>query len=79
MRRVTIGVLFLAMLAMPVYAQRGGGQGAQQPTPEEIQQKKEAEAIDQQYKSTLRRMNQDVTPVRTDPWANMRAPSDGKR
>jgi hypothetical protein len=73
-----MGVLFLAMLATPVHAQQGG-QGARQPTPEEIQQKKEAEAIDQQYKSTLRRMNQDVTPVRTDPWANMRGPSEGKR
>ena len=76
MRRVTIGVVLLAVLATPVYAQRGG----RPDTPEEIQKKKENEALDQQYKSALKRMKQDdATPVRNDPWANMRTPTDGKR
>jgi len=79
MRRVTIGVMLLALLAIPVSAQQ---KGARQDTPEEILKKKETEAVDKQYNSTLKRMKQDdATPVRTDPWANMRAPaaSDGKR
>jgi hypothetical protein len=78
MRRITIGVVLLAVLATPVFAQNRG----RQETPEEIQKKKEAETVDQQYKSTLKRMKQDdATPVRADPWANMRAPgsNDGKR
>ncbi len=84
MRRVTIGVILLAMLAVPASAQRGGGGGGggRQETPEEILKKKEAEALDKQYDSTLKRMKQDgATPVPTDPWANMRAPAanDGKR
>lgn len=76
MRRVTVAIVLLAILTTPVYAQ---GRGRQE-TPEEIQKKKEAEAVDQQYKSTLKRTNKDKSaPVRTDPWANMRAPNDGKR
>ncbi len=79
MRRVTIGVMLLALLAAPVSAQQKGGREV---TPEEILKKKEAEAVDKQYDSTLKRLNQnDATPVRTDPWANMRAPAtrEGKR
>ncbi len=81
MRRVTIGVILLALLAVPASAQRGGG-GGRQDTAEEILKKKEAESVDKQYDSTLKRMKQDeATPVRTDPWANMRAPAtnNGKR
>lgn len=75
MRRATIGLALLAVLTTPVYAQRGGGR---QDTPEDVQKKKETEALDQQYKSTLKRMKQDdATQVRNDPWANMRAPADG--
>jgi hypothetical protein len=78
MRRTTIGIVLLAMLTTPVFAQGRGG--PRQDTPEEAQKKKEAEALDQQYKSTLKRMKQDdTTAVRTDPWANMRTPADGKR
>ena len=81
MRRVTIGVILLALLVVPASAQRGGG-GGRQDTAEEILKKKEAESVDKQYDSTLKRMKQDeATPVRTDPWANMRAPAtnNGKR
>jgi len=81
MRRVMIGVILLALLAVPASAQRGGG-GGRQDTAEEILKKKEAESVDKQYDSTLKRMKQDeATPVRTDPWANMRAPAtnNGKR
>ena len=80
MRHIAVGILLLAIFATPVFAQ-GGGQ-ARQDTPEEIQKKRDTESVDQQYKSTLKRMRQDdAAPVRADPWANMRAssPTDGKR
>jgi hypothetical protein len=78
MRRIATGIVLLAMLTAPAFAQRGG----RQDTPEEIQKKREVEALDKQYDSTVKRLKQDdATPVRTDPWANMRspAPTDGKR
>jgi hypothetical protein len=46
---------------------------------EEKQKKKDAASVDQQYKATLRRTNQDtVTPARADPWQNMRGADDSK-
>ncbi len=80
MRRVTIGVILLALLAVPASAQRGGGGSTE--TTEDILKKKESEAVSKQYDSTMKRLKQDgTTPVRTDPWANMRAPAtnDNKR
>lgn len=79
MRRLAVSFLLLAIFATPVFAQGGR---ARQDTAGEIQRKKDAENVDQQYKSTLKRMKQDdAAPVRADPWANMRAPAptDGKR
>lgn len=74
MRRVIIGAILLALLAAPAFAQRGGG--GREDTAEEILKKKDSEAVNKQYDSTLKRMKQDgATPVRTDPWANMRAPA----
>jgi hypothetical protein len=75
MRRTAIAVVLLAILATPVYAQRGQ---QRQESPEDIRKKKDAEALDQEYKSTLKRTNKEDA-VRIDPWANMRAPNDGKR
>ncbi|HXZ23039.1 MAG TPA: hypothetical protein VEH78_09770 [Pseudolabrys sp.] len=77
MRRAAVAVVLLAMLTTSVFAQ-GRGQQQRQETPEEIQKKKEVEAVDQQYKSTLQRTKKEEN-VRVDPWANMRAPNDGKR
>ena len=76
MRRTTTALVLLAILTTPVYAQAGRQQ--RQETPEDIRKKKDAEALDQEYKSTLKRTNKEDA-VRIDPWANMRAPSDGKR
>lgn len=73
MRRVTFGFVLLTVLALPALPAHAQGQkGAQQPTPEELEQKRENEALDRQYKATLRRTDQGVTPPRADPWANMR-------
>ena len=78
MRRVTIGVILLALLAVPASAQEKRGEV----TAEEILKKKDSEAVSKQYDSTMKRQKQDgTTPTRTDPWATMRAPatSDNKR
>jgi hypothetical protein len=75
MRRTTVAVVLLAILTTPVYAQGGR---PKQDSPEDIRKKKDAEALDQEYKSTLKRMSKEDA-VRVDPWANMRAPNDGKR
>jgi len=64
------------MLTTPGFAQGRGQQ--RQETPEEAQKRKDVEAVDQQYKSTLKRTQKEET-VRVDPWANMRAPNDSKR
>ncbi len=73
MRRMAIGVISLALLAAPALAQQGGGNTD---TTADILKKKDSEAVNKQYDSTLKRMKQDgATPVRTDPWANMRAPA----
>ena len=79
MRRVTIGVILLTLLGVPAFAQPGGNSTE---TTADILKKKDSEAVSKQYDSTLKRMKQDgATPVRTDPWANMRAPAtnDNKR
>jgi hypothetical protein len=82
MRRIAIGLLVLALAGMPALAQRGGGGGGSQkePSPEEMQKKRDAEALERQYKSTLERTSKpDAAPVRTDPWANMRSTETPKR
>ena len=45
------------------------------------EKKQQAEQLDQQYKRAMERSRKDAdtASVRTDPWANMRAPNDGKR
>jgi hypothetical protein len=77
MRRVTFGVILLALLAAPAFAEDKNAV-----TAEEILKKKDSESVDKQYDSTMKRLKQDGTPiVRSDPWANMRAPAtnDNKR
>jgi hypothetical protein len=73
MRRIAIGLMILALAGLPAMAQRGG---QKPPDPEEVQKKREAEALDRQYKSTLERTKSDTAPARTDPWANMRGTTD---
>jgi hypothetical protein len=45
---------------------------------EDKQKIKDAEAIDKQYKSTLGSTDPAATPVRVDPWQNMRGTDDSK-
>jgi len=78
MKKLTIGLFVLALLAVPAQAQRRGG-GNAQPTPEEMQQKREQAELDQQYKDALKRTTNAGTPTRVDPWANMRGTNEPKR
>ena len=77
MRQAAIGVILLALLEVPASAQE-----KREVTAEEILKKKDSDAVDKQYDSTMKRLKQDgTTTVRTDPWANMRGPAtnDNKR
>ena len=64
-------------LAGPVYAQV-----KKEATPmqlEEEQKKRDAEAVDRQYKSTLDRTRKETTETRgNDPWSNMRGTDNSK-
>ncbi len=77
MKKLTIGLVMLALLAGPAVAQkRGGGGGAPPPSPEDMQRKRDAAILDQQYKDALKRSSSDATPTRVDPWANMRSTTE---
>lgn len=69
-KKLSLGLVVLALLAGPVHAQKKGGPA--EPTPEELQQKRDAAALDKQYKDTLRRTGQEAAPAKVDPWANLR-------
>ena len=78
MLRVLIGLaMLLAMLAAPAHAQKRPA--AREPSAEELDKKRQEEAVDQQYRSTLKRTNTDSAPARVDPWANMRGSDNAKR
>jgi hypothetical protein len=74
MRSFIISAVVAGCLAGPAYAE--------EKTPKQIeaeQKKKDAEEIDRQYKATLERVKKNTnTPENrpTDPWQNMRGPSD---
>jgi hypothetical protein len=78
MVRFIVAIVMLAVIAGPALAQQ---RRAPPPNPlaEEDKQKiKDAEAIDKQYKSTLRKTDPAATSVRVDPWQNMRGADDSK-
>ncbi len=79
MLRFLIGlVVVVAALVSPAYAQKG--QPANQgPSPEEIDKRRQEQALDAQYRSALKRMKQDSAPARPDPWANARETDVQKR
>ncbi|MFZ0845722.1 MAG: hypothetical protein WAM62_08010 [Pseudolabrys sp.] len=45
---------------------------------DEIQKKKDAEAIDAQYRKALKQTEGNTPEVRLDPWSNMRGTDDTK-
>jgi hypothetical protein len=78
MKKLLLGTVALAVLAAPAFAQKKDDEPLQIL---EREKKQQAEQLDQQYKRAIERSrkNGDTAAARTDPWANMRAPSDGKR
>jgi hypothetical protein len=76
MKRLIAATVALAALTRPVFAQ-----ASNEDDPiilQEKQKKKDAEAQDRQYKSTLDKTRQETTAPRTDPWSNMRGTDDSK-
>jgi hypothetical protein len=71
--RVFAAVLALAVLAMPAYAQRGGGGSREESPVEKIYQNKlkEQAEIDRQYKESVGH-TRGATDGKIDPWANIR-------
>jgi Ni/Co efflux regulator RcnB len=75
MKRLILAVIALGILSAPVLAQKKDEEPLETLDREKKQQ---AEQLDQQYKRMLDRTRKDDT-TRSDPWANMRAPKEGKR
>jgi hypothetical protein len=79
MRWLIAFVMTLAVLAAPAHAQRRGGAAPAQPSAEDLDKKRQEQALDSQYKSALQRMKTDPAPARIDPWANVRGSDTSKR
>ena len=79
MRKLVVSAILLGLLGIlsgPVFAQK------KESEPLEIldrDKKQQAEALDKQDKRMMDRTRKDSDTPRSDPWANMRAPADGKR
>ena len=79
MKKLVFTTVALGILTAPAFAQK---KGDDEPLAIlEREKKQQAEQLDQQYKRAMERSRKDAdtASVRTDPWANMRAPNDGKR
>ena len=74
--RYIVALVLLAAVAGPVFAE---DKIPDDPAVlDRLQKKKDAEALDKQYNSTLKNTNQATTPVRADPWQNMHGADDSK-
>lgn len=78
MKKIVASAIVLGLLGGPVFAQKSR---ADDPVMiQERDKQQQAEALDKQYKRTLDQTRKEAdAPVRSDPWANMRGPNDGKR
>jgi len=70
-----IAAAVLAWPALPVHAQGGA---AYEPKPAEIEKKRNAARLDQQYHDALEHSTKPAEAVSTDPWQNMRGTGDAK-
>lgn len=69
-------IVAFAVLSGPAFAQR-----SKEDSPlvqEQNRKKKEVEAVDEQYQSTLKQTGGSGGAVRVDPWQNMRGTTDSK-
>ena len=76
MARYIVAIALLSVIAGPVFAQGKKPENAL--AVEAQEKKKEAEAIEKQYKSTLKNTDSAAKPARIDPWQNMRGADDPK-
>jgi hypothetical protein len=85
MKRITIGLVLLAILAGPLHAQDKAAEEEKKkedanPLLKQYHEKqKENAAIELQYQRTLRATDSAVAPAKIDPWANMRGTDTSKR
>ena len=78
MKKLLLGAVALAVLGAPAFAQKKDDE------PLAIldrEKKQQAEQLDQQYKQQMERSRREgnTAAARSDPWANMRGPTEGKR
>ena len=74
LRALIVSAVLAGCLAGPAYAQKENPLKI-----DEDLKRKDSEAIDREYKSTLQRTHKDATETRpTDPWQNMRGAEDPK-
>jgi hypothetical protein len=76
MKRLIAATVALGVLTGPVVAQP-----AKEDDPiimDQKQKKKDAEALDRQYKTTLEKTRKETTEPKSDPWSNMRGTDDSK-
>jgi hypothetical protein len=80
MKKLLFGAIALVVLAAPAFAQKGS-KDSEPLMILEREKQKQAEQVDQQYQRAMERSRKggDTAAARSDPWANMRAPNDGKR
>lgn len=65
MKKIAVAAIVLMSLAAPAHAQQGKYDA------QDEAKKREAERLDKQYKTILQ-LTDKATPVKTDPWQNMR-------
>ena len=80
MKRLVLTTFALSGLCTPALAQKGN-KGSEPLAILEGEKQQQAEQLDQQYRRQMERSRKEgnTAAARTDPWANMRAPNDGKR
>ena len=82
MNKLLFGATALVVLATSAFAQKGMASKDSEPLMIlEREKKQQAEQVDRQYQRAIERSRKggDTAAARSDPWANMRAPNDGKR
>jgi Ni/Co efflux regulator RcnB len=80
MKKLVLTALALSVLSTPALAQKGNKDNEPLAILER-EKKQQAEQLDQQYKQQMERSRREgnTAASRSDPWANMRTPNDGKR
>ncbi len=76
MKKAVACLVAFAVLSGPAFAQKSKDDSPL--VQEQNRKKKDVEAVDQQYQSTLKQTGNSGVTVRVDPWQNMRGTTDSK-